>query len=231
MISMMAATAISALALGGWHGERGNGTLKEEERQVEEFKGVDVGGGLHVDITVGRERRVTVTADENLLPLIKTRVRGGILQLERETDIRPTRPIKLTVVTPTLERISASGGVVLNAQAAATKRFTLEASGGARIDLRGLDAEELELDLSGGVEAKIAGKARSARLEVSGGVDLDAQALEMETAKIQASGGVTAKLAVSKAITGDASGGVKVRIKGRPSIDVDTAGASSVRTD
>lgn len=231
MISMTAAAAIAALALGGWHGERGNGHIKEEQRQVEEFNAVEVGGGVHVDITVGRERRVTVTADENLLPLIKTRVKGGVLHLERETELRTTKPIKLTVVTPTLERVGASGGVVMNVQAAANKRFAVDGSGGAKIDLRGVDAEQLDLELSGGVEAKVAGKARSARLELSGGVDLDAQGLDVETARINASGGVTARLAVSKAINGDTSGGVSVRIKGRPSIDVDTSGASAIRTD
>jgi hypothetical protein len=172
-----------------------------------------------------------VTADENLLPLIKTRVKDGILQLDREGDLHPTRPIRLTVVTPTLERIGASGGVIMNVQASATKRFTVHGSGGAKIDLRGVDAEQLDVDLSGGVVAKLAGKARSARLELSGGVNLDAPALDVDTAKIDATGGVDAKLAVSKAITGGASGGVSVRIKGRPSVDVNTTGASAVRTD
>jgi hypothetical protein len=231
MISMTAAAAVATLALGGWFGEKGNGNIKEEQRQVGEFTGVEVGGGVHVDISIGNERRVTVTSDENLLPLIKTRVKNGVLQLDREREIRPTRPIKLTVVTPTLERIGASGGVTMNAQASASKRFTVEGSGGARINLRGVDAEQLDVELSGGVEAKIAGKARSSRLELSGGVGLDAQGLDVETAKIEASGGVDARLAVSKAITGDASGGVSVRIKGRPSIDVDTSGASAIRTD
>ena len=231
MISMTAAAAISALALGGWFGEKGNGNIKEEQRQVGEFSGVEVGGGVHVDITVGSERRVTVTADENLLPLIKTKLKRGVLQLEREVEIRPSRPIKLTVVTPTLERIGASGGVIMNAQIAPSKRFAVDGSGGAKIDLRGVDTDQLDVDLSGGVEAKIAGKARAARLELSGGVVLDAQGLDVETAKIDASGGVDARLAVSRAITGEASGGVSVRLKGRPSIDVDTSGASAIRAD
>jgi hypothetical protein len=231
MGSMIAAAALISVALVARSGQTGNGNIKEEQRQVGEFTGVEVGGGVHVDIRIGSERRVTITADENLLPLIRTRVEKGVLRLDRERELRPTRPIKLSVVTPKLDLIAASGGVKVKAQASASRKFTLEGNGGTEIDVRGIDAEDLVVDLTGGGEAKLSGRAKSASFDLSGGVVLDAHGLGVETAKINASGGVDARIAVSKEITGDMAGGVSLRVKGRPSIKVESTGGSAIRTD
>jgi Putative auto-transporter adhesin, head GIN domain len=230
MGSMAAATLI-AFALVGWSGEKGNGNIKEEQRQVAEFTGVEVGGGVELEIRTGGERRVTISADENVLPLLETKVENGVLQLRRANGLRPTRTIKLTVVTPKLEWIGVSGGVTLKAHAPASTKLTLEGSGGTEIDVRGIDVENLVVELTGGGQAQLAGKAKSARFELSGGVVLDAQGLEVETARIDASGGVDARIAVSKEITGEMSGGVGVRVKGRPSVKIDSSGGSAIRTE
>ncbi|HET6583312.1 MAG TPA: hypothetical protein VFG69_07690, partial [Nannocystaceae bacterium] len=57
---------------------RGNGEQGEEERAVEAFHGVDVGGVFALDAAEGSPS-VRVLGDANLLPLVETRVEDGVL--------------------------------------------------------------------------------------------------------------------------------------------------------
>ena len=50
----------------------GNGDVVEENRPVEPFSSIDIGGVLNVYLTQGDTESVTVEADENLLDLIIT---------------------------------------------------------------------------------------------------------------------------------------------------------------
>ena len=230
MISMTTAVTITALAMGGWWGEAGNGKIKEEPRSVGEFTGIDVGGGIEADVKIGSERKVTVTADENLLPLIKTQVENGVLKVYGN-NVRPTRSIRLTVVTPKLESIEAGGGVKLHAVATATRHLKIEAGGGAELDVSGIDSEEVTIELSGGVKARVAGRAKKANFDLSGGVEIEAQMLQLESATLDASGGVQGHLAVSQSISGETSGGVTLAVKGKPSVNVRASGGASIRTE
>lgn len=231
MVPTIGVAAVSAMLLGSWFGVEGNGRIKEEARQTGEFSGVAVGGGANVDVRVGKERKVTVTTDENLLPLIETKVEGGVLHIKPTKSLRPSKSVNIVIVTPKLDRLQASGGVKMNANVAPSDAFDIEASGGAEMNVRGIDAKKVSLELSGGVDANLFGRADQADYEASGGVDLDASELQVKVAQIDASGGVDAKLHVTESLKGDASGGVGVKVKGRPKVDVDTSGAASVRSE
>ena len=228
----MSAVAVAALvAMGGW-GDTvdGNGKMKEETRQVPAFTGVDVGGAVDAEIHLGNVQQVRLVTDENLLPLLKTTVRDGVLHVDNEQSIHPSKSVKLYVVVPSIDRIEASGGTKVRAEVAKTNKLVLEGSGGADLVVRGIDTEQLSLDFSGGVKAMLSGRAKTAKVELSGGVTLTADGLELEQAKLDASGGVETVLAVSKSIEGEANGGVSVKVKGTPAVNVDTSGGSSIRT-
>lgn len=227
-MSSMVAVAVAAGVLGGWFGVEGSGRIKEEARQVGEFTGVEVGGPVEAEVKIGPARKVTLIADDNLLPMVKTKVKDGVLRTELTGSVRPTRGIKLIVVTPKLDRVGASGGSSMRAQVAASKSFKVSGSGGANLDVAGIDAETLRVDLSGGVDAKLQGKAKSATYDLSGGVDFTAADLAVENAELDASGGVDAALTATNEVTGSASGGVSIKVKGRPAVKVSTSGGSSV---
>lgn len=216
------------LSLGGLFGVDGNGKIKEQVRDVAPFTSVALGGGLQGEVRLGDVQKVTLVTDENLLPLITTTVKDGVLHVTSKQSIDPTRGAKVVIIAPTIDALSASGGTKLTAHVAKTRTFKLEGSGGAELDIKGIDTDALEIDLSGGVDAKLAGAAKTANVELSGGVTLHAKALQIDDATLDASGGVDAELAVTRALKGDASGGVSVTIKGRPTMNVDTGGGATV---
>lgn len=229
--STVAVAAAGVLAFGGLFGVEGNGKIKEDPRKVAAFTGVEVGGSVKADVRVGPEQKVVVVTDENLLPLVRTHVENGVLEVKFEKSLRPSKDVRLIVVTPKLDKVSASGGSELTAQVAASPRFSIEGSGGADIDVKGLDTAALLVELSGGVDADLAGRAKAASFELSGGVDLSGYGLAIEEANLEASGGVDVELNVSKRLVGEASGGVHVALKGNPELKLETSGAARVKRE
>src|SRR5712691_5835883 len=61
---------------------RGSGVVSTERRSVPAFSAIQVENGIQVVATVGEPTSVSVSADDNLLPLVRTGVVDGTLHLE-----------------------------------------------------------------------------------------------------------------------------------------------------
>src|SRR4051794_16015332 len=81
------AAAGFALLLGAacFAGVRGSGNLKAETRDVPDFDAVAVGAGIRATITIGPRKPIRIEGDDNVLPLVQTTVRDGVLKVEFET--------------------------------------------------------------------------------------------------------------------------------------------------
>lgn len=145
---MMSAGAVTAalVVLGGWFGGvDGNGRVKQEDRSVPAFSGVELSGGMDAEIVVGPAQKVTIVTDENLLPLLEVRVKDGVLNVDHPGSLHPTHGVRVVIAVPKLDRISASGGVT--AQLAVSEKILGDASGGVEVRVKGHPA--MELDTSG----------------------------------------------------------------------------------
>ena len=111
----------------------GSGTLASETRQIDaEFDGVIVENGVRADVVAGRTQRITLTADDNILPLVWTRVEDRSLNVEPSTGVEPITPIELAVDTDSVAFVSArEPGSVIVAYGVQAGRFGIAASDGA----------------------------------------------------------------------------------------------------
>src|SRR5688500_5437256 len=76
-------------------GTKGSGHIASESRDVSGFKSIDVGSVFQVEITLNEEYGVELEADDNLLPLIRTEVRNGILVIKAEEKLKSKNPIMI----------------------------------------------------------------------------------------------------------------------------------------
>src|ERR1700760_1084447 len=77
----------------------GSGQVRTEMREAHGFHGVALDISGRVEITPGTAESVSVSADDNVLPYIETRVENGILHVRTRgnTSIRTRSPIKVSV--------------------------------------------------------------------------------------------------------------------------------------
>lgn len=129
-------------------GVRGNGKIKYANRSVSDFKKIDIGGAFTVNVKVGSSPSLKIQAEENLIPLIKTTVRGDKLIIDTKKNISPRKEIVINITTNYLESIECSGANDINVSGISSDNFDVELSGAGSIDLQG-DAKVVHAELSG----------------------------------------------------------------------------------
>jgi Putative auto-transporter adhesin, head GIN domain len=224
---VVSAVCVSSLALAG---TRGNGVWREESRKISDFHEIAVGGGAKLTIKKGAPS-LTISGDENILPLMRTEVQNGRLVIEQtEWNLRPTRQVLVVVTVQSLDVLDASGGVdVIFEGGASESKLKVSLSGGVEFIARGLAVNSLRLDASGGVNARLSGTAKSFVLDLSGGVEVEAKSLEAANVVVDASGGCTVKVRATESIKADGSGGVAIGVAGNPpKRTVHTSGGADV---
>lgn len=190
-------------------GEKGSGKIATEQRDVKGFKGVEVGGAFLVEITAQKDFSVEVEADDNLLPLIKTEVEGGVLKIDSEGRLSPTKQMTVRITAPDIN--------------------SLDVSGAANLALNNVKNSALTLDSSGAAKIKISGETTKFTIDTSGASKINADGLKAANANIDASGASHIEVNVSNELSVDSSGASRIVYSGTPTaVHKKTSGASGV---
>ena len=190
-------------------GVEGSGNIATEDRHVSDFSAIDVGGIFNVEAVAGGEYAVSVEADDNLLPLIKTEVRRGVLHISSEKRIKSSSKITIRVSAPNFEAI--------------------ETSGVARVEVTGLSNSSLDLQSSGASKVIASGATTTLEVKTSGASSINAESLRSMDASVKASGASSVRVIAGGRLTASASGAGKVLYGGSPTnVDKRTSGAGKV---
>src|SRR5688572_7889502 len=88
----------------------GSGVAKTEARTVDAFLSIDSGGAWNVEVTNGDKVSVSVSGDDNIVPLITTTVKDGKLTIASSQGSLNTKlPIVVKVAMPMLATLKLSG--------------------------------------------------------------------------------------------------------------------------
>ncbi|MGI8882745.1 MAG: head GIN domain-containing protein [Pyrinomonadaceae bacterium] len=191
-------------------GVSGSGNVTTEKRDVTDFQEIEVGGVFEVEVVTQKDFSVEIEADDNLLPLIKTEVSGGVLRLETEKGISTKNPIRVRISAPNIEN--------------------LDISGASKVSLANLKNENLQIDSSGASKIIVAGETENLTVDVSGASKIDAENLKSENASIDASGASKVSVFVANELKSDASGASSIIYSGSPkNLIKKTSGVSSIK--
>ena len=187
---------------------QGQGPVTSQTREVGAFSRIEATAGIRVVVRIGPSEAVEVTAQENLLAVIATDLRGDTLRIEASEDFTTLEPVTVTVVVPALDGITLSGGSQ------------------AMID--GLDAESLELRIRGGAQVTAAGSVGSVALDADGGATASLEDLSVRVATVSMDGGATATLTALDEVAGTAAGRSRLIVLGDGVVSVEKSGGSEV---
>lgn len=187
----------------------GSGTMKLEKRTVPAFAAVDISGAYEVEIVVQKEQSVEIEGDDNLLPLIKTEVKNGVLSITNEKSFSTKHKLRVRISVPSLDGISTSGASDIVASNVKSDDFKIDASGAGRL--------------------KISGETKTLDVDISGAGEIDAKELRAQRVTIDSSGAAQADVYASEELNADVSGAGNVNFYGNPKIvKEDSSGAGSI---
>jgi len=187
------------LSVGGGSGERGSGVAKTESRQVGEFSSIHAEGAGTLDVEVGpgkTGRTVEVSTDDNLIDLITTEVRDGVLEVSAVGSISPRSDLRLKVAVPALAGIHLEGANRLN----------------LRIDTPG----NFDLHIEGAGRVRAAGKVGTLTLHSEGAGDVEANELVAGTVDVQIEGAGKARVNATDNLNAKIEGAGLITYSGDP---------------
>jgi hypothetical protein len=205
MLALAAAVVASACTTFG------SGERRTEEREIDDATNVVVSSGIALTVHIGQPTAATVTAQEDILPLIAVESEGGTLRIEPTQSFTATDRIDVEVTIPALDALTASGGAAVELVDVGLDALSVELSGGARLT-GGASVSDLILTASGGSRAELDG-------------------LTATTIEVDASGGSVAELRATGSVTGSASGGARVSVRGGATVSVDASGGATVDSE
>jgi hypothetical protein len=195
---------------------RGDGNVIKKERKTEQFSGIKVSSGIDVYLKQDNDESISVEADENLHEYILTEVRGGVLNVYTDANIREAERKRVYVTMKEINSIKASSaGDVFGETPIKTERLDLSASSAGDIKLE-VYANEIELDISSSGDISLTGEADLLDADLSSAGDLNAFDLIVREADISASSAGNADINVSEKITARASSAGDINYKGNP---------------
>jgi len=172
------------------NGVQGDGVLKTEMRDVTDFAEISVDGTVKLDLVTGPLDKLTITGDENLLPLVATEVVGGRLTIHQTKSMHSKTPLVVSIHAPAVARIDTAGLANVIASGLTGPTFTFTSNGVTDSQLSG-QVSSLEIDSSGTGVVRAAGlTAKQARVTVSGAGSVEVNATDQLKANVSGVGSV-----------------------------------------
>lgn len=190
-------------------GVQGSGVARTESRDVTAFQTIELDGSVQLVLTTGPLGKLSITGDDNLVPLVSTTVTGGKLVVRETKNVHSKTPLVISITAPDVTRIESNGAGTVRASGLTGPSFTLAAAGASSADLSG-QVDKLDISVGGAGRIRAGGLvSREANVEIAGtgAVEVDA------TEKLKAT----------------VSGVGEVRYRGSPTVEKTVSGVGTVK--
>ena len=218
-------TACDLVAVG--RGVRGSGTRVTESRAAEAFDRVVVSGDFEVRIAAGTPAGLRLEGDDNLLPLVETRVVGGTLRVRSQRPLRPLRRILIEIGVPHLAGVGTSGSSDVRVTGVRSPAFVADVAGSGSVQAEG-SFGRLSTSVSGSGSVTGRGTAETIDVDVTGSGDVDLLAVRARAVDVNGSGSGEVAVHVAERLDVSMSGSGDVRYMGSPTVRASTTGSARV---
>lgn len=200
-------------------GVKGNGNVQTENRSSNEsFNKISASQGLDVYLTQGNEESIIVEADENLLDIIKTEVKGNELRIYSKNNIGYAASKKITVTFKDISSIeSTSGSDIRSTHTIKVDNLELNTSSGSDMNLS-VETNQLNCYSSSGSDLRLSGSTEKLFAKSSSGSNIKASDLISQSSQVKATSGSDITVNTSKELTASANSGGDVKYYGNPVI-------------
>lgn len=187
----------------------GSGKIVTDKRVVADFSAIELDGAFDTVVVCQEKKRLEITGDDNIVPLIKTEVKDGVLHIYAEKSFSTRKMFKVVIGMQTLDKLAVSGANEVSVEKVKSGRLRLEADGSSTIT--------------------IAGRAGSVSSDLSGAATLQAGKLEAEDVSVNISGAGNAEVYASQKLDAQIMGAGSVVYAGNPKdVSRQVLGAGSI---
>lgn len=198
--------------IGGDDGDSvsGSGEMVTESREVSGFDQIAVFGSGEVVVDVTGRESLSIEAEDNIMPQLTTEVRNGVLELEVEGNVSPTRDITYTITAATLTGVSIAGS--------------------GDVTATGVDSGEFGVEIAGSGDVSPVGTAGALSIEIAGSGRYRGEDLVATTATVEVAGSGDVVVNATEELDIDIAGSGSVEYLGNPTVEQSVSGSGEVRS-
>jgi len=190
-------------------GIQGDGVITTEDRPISEFSKLVVTGGYEIEWSSGKPA-LTISSDQNLLPLVETVVSGNTLQIDSKEELVPTKGIKIILSSATLADVQLTGGISFKASQ--------------------ITGQDLKLESTGASEISVDGSVTNLEVNLTGASKLNAKFLQTQNATLSLIGASEADVTVTDSLKASVTGAGSLTYSGNPkSVEKNITGAGTIQ--
>jgi hypothetical protein len=209
---------------------KGKGNNVTEIRAITNFNKIKL--DMDADVTYVQDSifYVEISAQSNLMGVIKTSVSAGELKIETTKWIRKHNPITLIIHSPSIVGLTVSGSGNINSNSALSSAFLdLKISGSGNISLYSVQSGELEATISGsGNISVVNGTVTNQKATVSGSGNIETLNLTANNASAKISGSGDISVRVMQTLDAVISGSGDIIYAGSAAVNATISGSGSV---
>jgi len=117
---------------------KGNGNFVSEMRELSKFKAIEIAIGYDkILVNCGQEPSLHISGDENILPLITTRISKGILRIESDSTFETKADSEIIINIKSLKEFTFDGVGETVIQNVNSEKFTCNINGVGSCELNG----------------------------------------------------------------------------------------------
>lgn len=233
--SIMALLAASMLVFAGCEvrinsrpSVSGSGTPKTEERPLGEFNSVKLAVGMNLKVTCDQEPAIRITSDDNIVPLVKTEVKDGVLEIWSDDDliVKSESVIELSAKAISGLGIEGAGDIEVTGMKCETGSLAISGAGSIKGDV---EAADLKIKIAGSGDVVLKGKATKLSLAIGGSGNAELEELIGDDVSVSIAGSGDAALHADKKIAVSIAGSGDVTWTGNASeVESSVAGSGAV---
>jgi hypothetical protein len=198
--------------------ERGSGNTKIYEVVIPSVKGIDINVSGDVFITKGSEQSITIETDENIFPLLITNNNYGLLNVENDKSICPTKLIiRMTIPEVNRVLINGSGNITVNDNFE-TNGFKAEINGSGNIGIKNLKANSMNFSIDGSGDIDATGNSDITRAEIDGSGNINLAGLNSRVGFANINGRGDIRISIIDELYAEINGSGSIGYKGKPNI-------------
>ena len=117
---------------------KGNGNFVSEMRELSKFKAIEISIGYDkIIVNCGQKPSIHISGDENILPLITTRISKGILKIESDSTFETKADSEIIINVKSLKEFTFDGVGETVIQNVNSEKFTCNINGVGSCELNG----------------------------------------------------------------------------------------------
>lgn len=179
-------------------GVQGSGVRKTEKRDLGSFTAIQASGAYEMKVTCQQSASFEIEGDDNILPLIKTEVRDGVLHVHNEKSYNPSTVIVIRIGLADLNRFASNGA--------------------GDVSITNVKNDKLSINSTGATKIKAEGQTKFAEITVPGAAKIDASSLRVERAAVTVTGAAQVDVYASQQLDVTVSGVGQVTYSGNPPV-------------